>query len=72
MNILHSGKKSLAIMIIDEKMNVIGETRLPDYTYNPNIFFIRKDGLYLSVSHIKRLDYDDNMLRFQRLELIKL
>lgn len=71
MDILHSGKKSLAIMIIDENMNVIGETRFPDYTYNPNLFFIRNDGLYLSTSHIKNPKYSDDELRFERIELVK-
>jgi len=52
-------------------MNVLGETLFPDYTYNANLFFITKDGLYLSVTHFKRLDFDENVLRFQKIELQK-
>lgn len=72
MDILHSGNKTLAIMILDANLKVIGETRFSDYTYNPNLFFVREDGLYLSTNHIKRPDFDENLLRFQKIELIKL
>lgn len=71
MDIYHNGRKCFSIMILDKDMNVLGETLFPDYTYNSNLFFIREDGLYLSVSHFKRPDFDENMLRFQRIELQK-
>lgn len=53
-------------------MNIVGETLFPEYTYNPNLVFIRKDGLYLSISHVKRLDFDENTLRFQKIELVEM
>ncbi len=56
-------------MILDNKLNVVGETFFPAYTYNPNLSFILEDGLYVSLSHIKNPDYSDDILRFQKLEL---
>lgn len=72
MEIIHNGRKLFSIMVLDEDLNVLGETIFPEYTYNPNLFFISKNGLYLSVSHFKRPDFDENMLRFQKIELIEL
>ena len=69
--ILHNGKKEFSIMMLDENLNVLGETRFPAFTYVPHICFINKDGLYLSTSHFKREDYSDDVLRFQRIELVK-
>lgn len=72
MEIIHNGRKLFSIMVLDQDLNVLGETIFPEYTYNPNLFFISKNGLYLSVSHFKRPDFDENMLRFQKIELIEL
>ncbi|MBQ4056379.1 MAG: DUF4221 family protein [Bacteroidaceae bacterium] len=69
--ILHAGKVDFSIMILDENFNILGETRFPAFTYVPHICFINKDGLYLSTSHFKREDYSDDVLRFQRIELVK-
>jgi len=69
--ILHAGKADFSIMILDENFKVLGETRFPAFTYVPHICFINKDGLYLSTSHFKREDYSDDVLRFQRIELVK-
>lgn len=70
--ILHNGKKEFSIMMLDENFKVLGETRFPAFTYVPHICFINKDGLYLSTSHFKQEDYSDDVLRFQRIELVKI
>ncbi|WP_418697098.1 DUF4221 family protein [Bacteroides sp.] len=67
--LLRSGRKSFSIMILDNQLNVIGETSFPAYTYNSNLSFILEDGLYVSLNHIKNPDYSDDVLRFQKLEL---
>ncbi len=69
--ILHNGKKEFSIMMLDENFKVLGETRFPAFTYVPHICFINKDGLYLSTNHFKREDYSDDVLRFQRIELVR-
>ena len=69
MQILHNGKKEFSIIILDEDLNIIGETKFPPFTYVPHICFIREDGLYISTSHFMREDYSDDILRFQLIEL---
>lgn len=71
MDIYHSGRKQFSIIILDKELKVIGETLFPEYTYNPYLFFVREDGLYLCASHFKRTDYDENVLRFQKIELVE-
>lgn len=72
MDILHWGGKQFSIIILDKNLNVIGETLFPEYTYNSRLFFITKDGLYLSATHFKRSDFDEDILRFQKIELEKM
>lgn len=71
LNILHTGKKEFSIIIMDENLKIIGETKFPAYTYLSYICFINKNGLYLSTSHFMREDYNDDVLRFQRFELVE-
>ncbi|WP_291530360.1 DUF4221 family protein [Bacteroides sp. UBA939] len=72
LDIYHNGRKQFSIMVLDKDFQVVGETLFPEYSYNANIFFIREDGLYISVSHFKRPDFDENLLRFQKFELTKM
>lgn len=68
-DLLRSGRKSFSIIILDNQLNIIGETSFPAYTYNPNLSFLLEDGLYISLNHIKNPDYSDDILHFQKLEL---
>lgn len=70
--LLRSGRKSFSILILDSRLNIVGETSFPAYTYNSNLSFIAEDGLYISLNHIKNPDYSDDMLRFRKLNLMKL
>lgn len=71
-NIYSSGRKHFSIMVLDEGMNIVGETLFPEYVYNSNLYFILEDGLYLSTSHIKNPEYSDDLLTFQRIDLVDL
>lgn len=68
-DLLRSGRKSFSIIILDNQLNIIGETSFTAYTYNPNLSFLLEDGLYISLNHIKNPDYSDDILHFQKLEL---
>lgn len=68
-DLIRSGRKNFSIIILDNRLNIIGETSFPSYTYNSNLSFILEDGLYLSLNHIKNPDYSDDLLRFQKIEL---
>lgn len=72
LDLIRSGRKQFAILILDSNLNIIGEKLFPEYTYNPNLCFIIEDGLYISLNHIKNPDYSDDMLSFQRFVLTQL
>lgn len=72
LEIYRSGRKCFSIMILDENLQTIGETLFPEYTYNPNLYILLEDGLYLSTNHIKNPTYSDDKLSFQRIDLIKM
>jgi hypothetical protein len=65
------GRKNFSMIILDNKFNIIGETLFPDYTYNSRVLFIREDGLYISDSHYLNPNYSDDILSFQRFDLVK-
>lgn len=59
------GGKNFSVIILNEDLEIIGETLMPDYTYNPTLCFVRPDGLYISESHIFNPDFDENELSFR-------
>jgi hypothetical protein len=63
--IFFSGSVKFSIIIMDENFNLIGETLFPQYTYNPTIAFVHKNGLYISDSHIMNPAFDENILSFK-------
>jgi hypothetical protein len=63
-DIYFSGRKVFSIIMLNEDLEIIGETLFPEYTYNPNLYFVLEDGLYLSTSHIKNPNYNDDVLTF--------
>lgn len=65
------GRKNFSILILDDKFNVVGETKFPDYTYNPRLIFIKEEGVYISNSHYLNPDYSDDVLSFVKFELVK-
>lgn len=69
LELLQFGRKNFAIMIFNKDMKLIGETMMPDYTYNSYLLFVRKDGLYISRSHPSNENYTDDEICFQRFEL---
>lgn len=72
LDLFRSGRKSFSIMILDNQLNVVGETLFPAYTYNSNLSFVLENGLYISLSHINNPDYSDDVLRFQKFEVEKM
>lgn len=69
MELIEYGRKNFSIIILDKELNKVGETLLPDYTYNSNLLLILPDGLYLSDSHYMNPDFSDDWLSFQRFEV---
>lgn len=71
-SLLRYGRKQFSIMIYDENFNVIGEELFPEYTYNPQLSFVYKGSLYISTNHVMSPDYSDDILSFQKIDLVKL
>lgn len=64
-----SGRSLFSIIILDRELNILGETLFPECTYNPNLYIVLEDGLFLSTNHIKSPAYDDDMLTFEKIVL---
>ena len=71
LEITRYGKKQFTIIILDKDLNIIGEKLFPEFTYVPTAHIIREDGLYISCSHFKNPNYNDDILSFQKIKLIK-
>ncbi len=71
LSLFRAGRKQFSIMILDEDFNVIGEHLFPSYTYNPQLSFVSKGKLYISLNNIMNPDYSDDVIRFQMVELVK-
>jgi len=57
--------QKFSIIILDSNLNYLGETVFPEDTYDPHGYFITKEGLYLSRSHIYNPSYNENTLEFE-------
>lgn len=64
-------KGSFTIMIINSDFQVIGETVFPAGKYAPKIFFVNKEGLWLSENNFQRNDMTDDVLAFRCLKLVE-
>lgn len=62
-------KGDFSIQIIDKEFNVIGEQLFDAGIYAPKLFFVNKEGLWLSENNIFREDRDDSVLIFRCLKL---
>ena len=69
LELFNYGRKVFSVMILNRDFQVIGETLFPEYVYNPWVMFIREDGLYISGSHVKNPNYDDDWLTFDCFQL---
>ena len=63
------GRNTASIMVLDEDLNVISETLLPEDRFNTGTTFINKDGLWISCNHMLNPNLDEDHLQFVRFEL---
>lgn len=55
-----------SLMVIDENLTLIGETLMPMNTYDPEMAFITRDGLFLAL-HPDNPKYNPDSLAFERM-----
>ncbi len=63
--------KKFSIIILNNKMEIIGETKFPYDIYDMHGYFITKEGLYLSLSNPFNINYDEDLLEFQLFKTLK-
>lgn len=71
-NLPRIGRKNFSIIILDKELNIIGETLFPDNLFVSELLFITNKGLYISTNNERNPDFDENFLKFERIELKKL
>lgn len=64
-----SGRGEFSLMILDKDLNVVGETLLPENMYRSDLMLVLEDGLYISTSHYKNPNFNEDQLVFQRFTL---
>ncbi|GAA5039137.1 hypothetical protein GCM10011506_37940 [Marivirga lumbricoides] len=57
-------RKPISVIILDRKFNKIGETKLKNNTYQSFMYFLSKDGLYISNSNPNNPDVKEDKAGF--------
>jgi hypothetical protein len=66
---LRNSPSAFVVMVFDEELNLLTETKFEAGTYFPTNFFVSEKGLYISLSHPENPDIKEDEMAF---ELIKL
>lgn len=65
------GRKHFSIIILSSNFEIIGETLFPEFEYISTLCYVDKEGLYLSDSHYKNAQFDENELSFRCFKLLE-
>ena len=65
------GRKKFSIIILDQNFNIIGETLFPESIYNSYVFFVDKEGLYMSRDYQMNYEQSENYMTFELFKLDK-
>ncbi len=57
--------REFSIVVLNDKYEIIGETRFPGNTYNYRMCFVGKKGLYISLNNLGNPDFSENILSFR-------
>jgi len=66
---LRIAPQAFSIMVLDNALNIIGETFFDERENVPNNSFIAEEGLYISINHPINPDNKENFLSFALLKL---
>lgn len=70
-SVLTKTKKQFSIIIIDSNFKIIGESLFPENQYIPEMFFINENGLYICDNNFNNPSFNENILSFRRMDLVK-
>lgn len=57
--------QEFSVIILNNKYEIIGETKFPGNTYHYRMCFVGKKGLYLSLNNQENPNFDEDKLEFQ-------
>lgn len=60
-----SGRSRFSIIILDKDFHIIGETLFPENHYRSDLYYVTSEGLFISDSHYKKPDNDEDVLSFR-------
>lgn len=63
------GRKKFSVIILDKDFNIIGETLFPEAVYNSYVFFVHKDGLYISRDYQMLYGDSEDFMTFELFDL---
>ncbi len=63
------GRKKFSVIILDKDFNIIGETLFPEAIYNSYVFFVHKDGLYISRDYQMLYGNSEDYMTFELFNL---
>lgn len=65
------GRKKFSVMILDKDFKIVGETLFPEAIYNSYVFFVHKDGLYISRDYQQIYGQSEDYMTFELFNLVK-
>jgi len=63
---LRTAPGPFVIMVLDNDLNVIGESYFEKGIYLPSNFFINEEGLFISLNHPDNPENSEEYFRFQK------
>jgi len=69
-NQLRAYPKDFSIIILNDELNILGETRFEGRHLVPNNVFVAEEGLYISANHPDNPNLEEDWLEFKLLELV--
>lgn len=65
------GRKKISVIILDKDFHIIGETLFPESIYNSYVFFVHKDGLYISRDYQMLYGNSEDYMTFELFNLVE-
>lgn len=65
------GRKKFSVIILNKDFQIIGETLFPESVYNSYVFFVHKDGLYISRDYQMICGQSEDYMTFELFDLVK-
>lgn len=63
------GRNIFSVIILDKNFNIIGETLFPEDIYNSFVFFVHRDGLYISRDYQINFNQPEDQMNFELFKL---